>query len=279
MARSRLWDLYQNHKFHLLDITVSNSLTSFLARRDAVLGALSTGLRAPRQVLTPQYAFKSITAPSLTVEYEEIRSATNPYPRHVPTGAEVDPITLSRGVFVGDSDFYDWIQAAVHGRSFYRRRLLLIQLLTPPPTINAGPLGTLSPDVAWFQLVGSLVAAPSFNGEVSGTAKALSTTAAAAAAASALLGSSNGQQLASQASSLLASMTGRAWVLHDCVPSSYRSTDDFDGESAEIGVQELEIRMSHFEEFTIDSKPVTGAELANTAAGGLANALARGGLA
>lgn len=278
MPRSRLWDLYQNHKFHLLDITESNTLTSFLDRRDALLGLGGTlsGIRAPRQVLSPQYAFQSVSAPSLTVDYEEIKSGTSPFKRHVPTDSEVDPITLQRGVFVGDTDFYDWITAAVYGRSVYRRKLLLVQLFTPPPVIDAGALGTLNPTVAWVQLVGGLLVAARDNGAIGGAAKALSTTAAAAAfaasAASAVLGdnpiSGQAREAGSAASSFLASITARAWILYDCVPASYKSTSDFDATSADIGLQELEVRMERFEELSMDTRPATspiGAAVAGAA--------------
>jgi phage tail-like protein len=287
MARSRLWDLYQNHKFHLFDITESTALTSFLDRRDALLGlgGAISGLRAPRQVLSPQYAFQSITAPSLTLDYEEMKSGTNPFKRHVPTDAEVDPLTLTRGVFIGDSDFYDWIITAVYGRSVYRRKLMLVQLFNPPPTFDVGALGTINPTVSWVQLVGGLVTTTAESEVAGGAAKALSSAAAAAAVAS-TFAAGLGAQAASNAinsglnstvlgltpADILAAVTARVWVLHDCVPASYKSTSDFDANSADIGLQELEIRMERFEEFTMDTKPIT-TPLGSTIAGAVLNGL------
>jgi phage tail-like protein len=283
MARSRLWDLYQNHKFHLLDITESNTFTSFLDRRDALLGIGGglTGIQAPRQVLSPQYAFQSVTAPSLTVGYEEMKSGTSPFKRHVPTEAEVDPITLTRGVFVGDTDFYDWITAAVYGRSTYRRRLLLVQLFNPPPSIGVGALGTLNPTVSWIQLVGGLLVSNAQNNLVGGAAQTLSTAAAAAALAStaanafagpnALSEGINGVLDALSPSTILASLTARAWILYDCVPASYKSTSDFDATSADIGLQELEVRVEHFEELSMDTRPAT-TPLGDAIAGAVFNA-------
>lgn len=287
MARSRLWDLYQNHKFHLFDITESTALTSFLDRRDTLLGlgGAISGLRAPRQVLSPQYAFQNITAPSLTLDYEEMKSGTNPFKRHVPTDTEVDPLTLSRGVFIGDSDFYDWIITAVYGRSVYRRKLMLVQLFNPPPTFDAGALGTLNPTVSWVQLVGGLVTTAGQSEEIGGAVKAISSAAAAAAVAStiaaglgaagasaAINGVLNSSAGGLSATDLLASVTARVWILHDCVPASYKSTSDFDASSADIGIQELEIRMERFEEFTMDTKPLTtpiGSALAGAVLNGI----------
>ena len=112
MARSSIEEFYQNFRFHLVDITPTTG----------------AGLSLPLLVLSPQIGFKSVSAPSYQVEQKDFRPGNDPFPVSMPLGASPGPITLSRGVYTGDRDFYQWMMQTIAGRGIWRRDLALIQI-------------------------------------------------------------------------------------------------------------------------------------------------------
>ena len=107
MARIRLADLMQNHRFWLMDVVPSAT--------------------APYLVLgTPFLGFNSITAPEYTAEVDEIKQLNSMYKRHAYSGGSVGPITLTRGVRGYDDTMWNWMMRAIRGFDMTNRNLLLL---------------------------------------------------------------------------------------------------------------------------------------------------------
>ena len=93
--RGVLSDHLQNHSFWLADT-----------------GPLDlAGLPA----LSPSAGFSSITAPSIELDMHSFTEG-NFGARSAVKTSKIGEITLSRGITLGDSDFYKWIQAARFGQ-------------------------------------------------------------------------------------------------------------------------------------------------------------------
>jgi len=136
MARHRLADYLQNHRFWLLDV-VPSSTFPFL-----VLGA-------------PLLGFQSISTPEYTAEVEEIKQLNSMYKRSVYTGGGVSPITLTRGVLGYDDTFWQWMKRAIAGNDMTNRNLLLIQFTSIGTTdddigVGAWESAAFVPGKAWL---------------------------------------------------------------------------------------------------------------------------------
>ena len=107
MARNRIDDFMQVHRFWLLDV-VPSATFPFL-----VLGA-------------PFLGFASITTPEVTLEYGEIKEMNSMFKRGGYDGGSVGPITLTRGVKGYDDTMWQWIKRAIQGNDMTNRNLLLI---------------------------------------------------------------------------------------------------------------------------------------------------------
>lgn len=51
---------------------------------------------------------------------------------------------------------------------------------------------------------------------------------------------------------------GRAWVLYDCIPTRYKAGTDFDANSSDVSIQELEVQPEHVIEVTTGTTPTGG---------------------
>lgn len=107
MARHRLADYMQNHRFWLMDM-VPSATFPFL-----VLG-------------TPLLGFQTITAPEYTADVDEIKEMNSMFKKHVYSGGSVGPITLTRGVRGYDDTFWQWMMRSMRGFDVTPRHLLLI---------------------------------------------------------------------------------------------------------------------------------------------------------
>jgi len=196
MPRIRLLDRLQVYQFHLMDVSYS--------------------LAFPPWALDPLLSFKSITAPEVQLEVEELAEGTHPFKRHLISGGSVSSITLTRGASFYDSEFWRWIVATVKGSpggpfgsmSGKRRNLLLIQF-TGYSATAIGEAG------AELQAVAQV--ARGFLPDVGGILR----------------------------------VPARAWLLMDCLPIRYKSGSDFDASSSEISLMELELHPDRIEEFSI----------------------------
>jgi len=185
--------------------------------------AVDTGEASPF-ALSPLIGFKSITAPSVQVETFEINAGNQPFPMHVPKSAKTENITLSRGVRVGDDEFFRWIKKAIYGRGTYHRDLLLLQIHSPYASED---VHVRHAEVAAYGVGAATMFSKPYGGAVA---------AAATVGALATAGFSN------------AVVAARAWMLHHCMPVSYKSSNDFDSEDISFSVQELELEVEYFEE-------------------------------
>lgn len=234
-------DRYQNHVFHLFDLTpprIGRELD-------------------PLFVMSPQAAFSEVGEPSLTLETIDVKSGTSHYPRKVVKGASYDNITLSKGLLTGDQEFYDWIMQAVSGRGQYRRKLGLVQIHGLPPRFSGSELpGGFSPDAFDYGFLQSYtsimtIAALAFEAQDIDSAGQLRSNAVESFASgvgyvNAVLG---GQHIPAC----------RIWTLYDCIPVSYKAGDGFSATSDDVTIASLEIAVDGFDEYSFGPNAVVRA--------------------
>lgn len=142
MARNRLLDFMQTHKFWLFDVVPSLSPPFW------VLG-------------TPFLGFSSITAPQYTAEVDNIKQINSMFRKYAYSGGQVDPIVLTRGVRGFDDTMWEWMYRAITGLEVTNRHLLLLHFTnirlsdSPFPNVAEGfqfPLsaGIFLPGKAWL---------------------------------------------------------------------------------------------------------------------------------
>lgn len=102
--RNRISDFLLSHNFHVFDVSFA-SPTVFL----------------------PVFGFTSVTSPVINVETKEVKEGTFEYKRSIPVGAATDDVTLEQGARFYNSDFYDWIESVIRGRSNQRKNLMIVQ--------------------------------------------------------------------------------------------------------------------------------------------------------
>jgi len=110
MARDRVFDFLQVHRFWLLDIMPSAAYPFY------VLGS-------------PLLGFESIASPEYTFETENLKELNSMFKKTVYQGGELGPMTLTRGVLGYDSSFWEWVQKAVRGYDFPNRDMLLVHFM------------------------------------------------------------------------------------------------------------------------------------------------------
>lgn len=197
-------------------------------------------------VFTPVLGFSSITSPEVSVEQYTIRQANWLLDRHVVQRGSVSPFTARRGVTFYDSDFYRWTTASLSGGipfkvggSSYRRSFVLIHFFA------RNPLAVLT---------GSNV--PSANGQdISGVA------------------------LNFGPFEFAIRIPAKAYLLKGCIPSRWKSGNDFDAADGSVSVAELDFTCELVEEISLSGAVQTAVQqtLAAGAAGiqalGLASAV------
>lgn len=107
MARNRILDFMQSHRFWLFDVVPA------LAPPFYVLGA-------------PFFGFSSITAPEYTAEIDTIKEVNSMFKKYAYSGGEASQITLMRGVRGFDNTMWDWMYRALTGLETTQRHLLLL---------------------------------------------------------------------------------------------------------------------------------------------------------
>lgn len=121
MARSRIADFMQNHRFWLMDLVPSATFPYL------VLGS-------------PFLGFSSITTPEYTADIGEINELNSMYKKHVYEGGSVGTMTLTRGVRGFDDTMWNWMHSAIKGNDTTYRDLLLIQYTSINPSSVAGEI-------------------------------------------------------------------------------------------------------------------------------------------
>jgi len=101
MARSIETDPYHDFRFHLVDPAGGN--------------------------LDPVAGFMTVTMPNLAVEEAAYREGTFTYTQKYPGVPTVGDVTLTKGIFKRESDFFNWVLKVVNGGQEYRTELLLQQ--------------------------------------------------------------------------------------------------------------------------------------------------------
>lgn len=223
MARSPLDDELLTHQFHILDIDVKPPFN-------------------PPFALWPAAGFSSISAPSVSVEMGRIVEGTSDYTYPVASGkASVDPITLSKGVLMFNTDFWKWISGAISGKN--DSTFGLTSTLSVIPSARRRNLLLMQSSGLSFEGVAEILA----NGSIRDKIKA----AALSPIAGITAGISGAASFASQgvADLNMLAVPGRAYMLFDCMPKSYKAGSDFDANSFAISVESLEIEYSRFDLF------------------------------
>lgn len=232
MARSLFRDYLQVHSFWLLDV------------------APIEGLALP--IFTPLAGFSEITAPGMSFEMYDITEGNWLFRKKVVKKADIDMMTLTRGVTFWDSDFYKWSMAALTGNTSGvnvggvqvggvggvtpRRNLMLVHFFARyPGDLAAGIAGGLITAGA-IQSVGAVSGGNGVN-----TAVGAARVAAQAAAAS--FGPAD----------VAAHVPARAWMLYDCIPTRFKSGGDFDAKNGDVSIAELDIQPEMIEEISLST--------------------------
>ena len=120
MARKRILDFMQSHRFWLFDVIPSLSPPFY------VLG-------------TPFLGFSSITAPEYTADVDEIKQVNSMFKKHTYSGGSVGSITLTRGVRGFDDTMWQWMHRALTGMEVTNKHLLLLHFTSIKALENPFP--------------------------------------------------------------------------------------------------------------------------------------------
>jgi hypothetical protein len=178
-------------------------------------------------ILTPLYAFSSISAPTITAQTRTVKQANSYHGVPVVVGGEESPVTLQRGASFGDAEFYRWILSAVTGDTrvptsralrflaqpvvYIRRTLLLVQFFPRVPFLDT--TGTQpSANGVLGAVLESILPAP-----VQGGVK----------------------------------IPARGWLLKECVPTRYKAASDFDATDGNVSLMELEVQPTKIVEIAL----------------------------
>ena len=102
MARSVNTDPFQNFRYHIVE-------------------AGSEGT----QFIDPAAGFTTIALPEISVDPSEYKTGIDKFKQKFPGPPTVSDITMSRGIFKGDSLLWEWVQTIINGGSDYRRDLIV----------------------------------------------------------------------------------------------------------------------------------------------------------
>lgn len=233
MARPTAFDFYQNFRFHLIDVTVA-----------------TTGLDVPLVALNPQIGFQNISAPGMAIQMREINPGNDPFPVSTPMGATNNNISLQRGVYTGESEFYNWMKQAITGRGLFRRDLIMMQFHRMYSTTD-------DRSAARF-------------GELMATLGAGLAQKAAEDAVAEETGSAFGDLAGAAVGTTVGLLKPvRFWKLYGCLPVNYSAGQGFDSGGDTMTVAELEIHVEHFEEYNAGPPAVISGFSGGLGVGGL----------
>lgn len=231
MARSIINDKLMSHQFHLLDVDFSMSIPPF--------------------VLTPSAGFSGITAPEIQIDTEEIIEGTDPFVHHILGKAKSNTITLQRGVSAFNSDFWRWISACLMGNKPSNGTIL--GFLASIATLTAPKIPGKRRDMMLLHFTGM---SPNGMYEAAGDAEGVGEKLRAgllAATAGTVSGVAQGLSVATGGFLDLGItlVPGKSYMLFGCLPTRYKPASDFDANSSEISIEELDVNFHRFEEMSI----------------------------
>jgi phage tail-like protein len=109
MARAQNTDYMQGFRFHAVALD-DESLLEFSAQEGLPGG---------------QAGFQSVTIPDISTDAVEYREGTMTWTRKQPGPPTVGEATLSRGICIRDTKFFDWMYTKVIGGKEYRTDILI----------------------------------------------------------------------------------------------------------------------------------------------------------
>ena len=211
-------------------------------------------------LFTPLFGFSRITSPEMTARVKIIKEGNWHFDRKVISGAKVSPVTMERGVFWLDSDFWRWTQAAIFGDPdlfdilggvnvfgipgpTIRRDLLLIHFF------SRGPVGGDRDDARAVNFAIGAGGTAALGLLVAGTSASLGNIAPALGTTALGVGGFAAVNQLSPGSTFR--IPAKAWLLEGCLPTRYKVASDFDALSSAISIQELDIEYERFEEISL----------------------------
>lgn len=69
-------------------------------------------------ILDPEAGFSAVGTPEITLESAPYKEGIYTYTRKYPGPPDFADVTMSRGVARGDTNFFDWLMAAVKGQEY-----------------------------------------------------------------------------------------------------------------------------------------------------------------
>jgi phage tail-like protein len=125
MARTWALDPFQARLSTVFDLSGTSPLSPFA---DLDLSESASPFRLLVSNTIAQ-GFSKVSLPEVTVETQEVKQVNRTAPLHIVTGTTIGQISLSRGSFWVDGDFFEWIKMASQGKAhnnLFRRDLLVI---------------------------------------------------------------------------------------------------------------------------------------------------------
>lgn len=136
MARAQASDPLHNFRFH----------AQILSEGSPYSGSLSTDI-----IGNGEAGFNAVTGPEITLEWAEYREGVRTYTEKYPGIPSWNDCTFSRGAARVETDFFDWMLAAVEGRE-YRANVIIYhfprEALKRPDNAPVGNAGVSLPSPA-----------------------------------------------------------------------------------------------------------------------------------
>lgn len=174
-------------------------------------------------VFDPVFGFSQCSTPEITVETMEVQRGNWEFKTPVVKTASVSPITLARGARFYDSDFYNWITGTIRGIQPVRRNLIIVHYLG-------------------FRLQ-----------------RFISARAGAIKPGESGVGAEVVLNTAGQLGAFVDRIPGRAWMCGGSLPIRYKPGADFDANSSDVSLVELEVQPEYIHELTISTvSPIAG---------------------
>jgi hypothetical protein len=228
VARSVIQDYLQVFPFALFDVAPIESLSL--------------------PIFTPLSGFATVSAPEISIETQEIKEANWPFKRHAIKGADVSQITLTRGVTFANSDFWRWIVASIMGDTEWRLKLPFF-----PPSRVGGPSPRRQLVLVHFFAKTPLASLAGAAAAIIGGQLDVANSIAGAFTAATSVTAGLNLVLGQFGFDVVERVPARAYVLHGCLPTRYKTGGDFDARSGEISIAELDIKPELIEEITLTS--------------------------